>query len=148
MLHRRCNEKKRKRTLWYTTPMSNSQHYGGAIWTNHALERLLQRGLSQDMAFQAFSSPDRSFSGKQPGTTEFQRRFNQHLVTIIAKPNEKHEWIILSCWIDPPMIGTQDAIKQDAYRKFQKNYRTASGWHKMWLLFLKQVKYLITGKQY
>jgi len=126
--------------------MSNSQYYGGAIWTNHALERLLQRGLSQDMAFQAFSTPDKSFAGKQTGTTEFQKQFGIHKVTIIAKPNEKREWIILSAWIDPPMLGTQDARKQESYKKFQKNYRNASGWQKMGMLFLKQLKYLITGK--
>ena len=112
-----------------------SKHYGNAIWTNHALERLGQRGLSQDLAWQAFSSPDRKFNGKNHGTTEFQKRFGSSLVTIIAKQNEKREWIILSNWIDPPLPGTIDYYKKEDYKKYQQ----AGFWGKFFMILKKQI---------
>jgi hypothetical protein len=111
------------------------QYYAGAIWTNHALERLDQRGLSQDLAGRTFNAPDKSFPGKQAGTIEYQKRFGTSLVTVIAKQNEKNEWIILSCWIDPPLAGTQDHKKQQQWRNYQK----ASFWGKMWHIVKQQL---------
>lgn len=110
-------------------------YYQGAIWTNHALERLNQRGLSQDLAGKTFQYPDKTLQGKEKGTTEFQRKFNNSLVTVIAKQNEKKEWIILSCWIDPPLPGSPDIKRREEYRKYQK----ASFWGKMWISFKKQL---------
>jgi hypothetical protein len=115
--------------------MSFNQYYGNAIWTNHALERLGQRGLSQDLAWQAFRYPDQSFQGKNPGTTEYQKKFGKSLVTIIAKQNEKREWIILSCWIDPPLPGSIDIKKQEDWKKYKK----AGFWGKFWLTVKKQL---------
>src|SRR3989344_5960746 len=115
--------------------MGNYQHYGGAIWTNHALQRLGQRGLTQELAWKAFNSPHHSLPGKNPGTIEFQKRFNKSLITIIAKQNEKKEWIILSCWIDPPLPGSIDIKKKDEWQKYQK----AGFWGKMFLTLRKQL---------
>lgn len=120
------------------------QHYGGAIWTNHALQRMGERLLPQDMAYQAFRSPDRSFPGKQPGTSQYQKQFGKSLVTIIATQNEKREWIILSCWIDPPLPGTIDSRKKDEYIK----YRNATTWGKFLIVLKRQLKLLFTGKYY
>lgn len=110
-------------------------HYRGAIWTTHALERLGQRGLSQDIAWQTFSSPDRQLPGKNPGTTELQKRFGPSLVTVITKQNEKKEWIILSNWIDPPLPGTIDYYKKEEYQRYQK----AGFWGKIFLSLKKQL---------
>lgn len=113
----------------------SQHHYAGAIWTNHALERLIQRGLSQELAGQAFSSPDRIFSGKQPGTQERQKKFENSLVTIISKQNERHEWIILSAWIDPPLPGTADYKKKKQYLR----YKNAGFWERLWYILIKQL---------
>jgi hypothetical protein len=115
--------------------MQGSRNYGGAIWTNHALERMEQRYLPQDMAWQAFQHPDTSFAGKQPGTTESIKQFGSSKVTIISKQNEQREWIILSCWIDPPLPGTKDYKKKQAYKSFQK----AGFWGKLWLTLRHQL---------
>src|SRR5690242_10196221 len=116
---------------------SFSQHYSGVIWTNHALERLAQRQFPQDMALQTFRTPDRTLSGKQSGTTEYQKRFGSSLVTVIARQNEKQEWIILSCWIDPPLPGTLDSKKKEAYKHYQK----ASNWGKFWITLKQQLHF-------
>lgn len=112
-----------------------SRNYGNVIWTNHALDRLGQRGLSQQMAYQAFSNPDSSFPGKKPGTTEYQKHFGNSLVTIIATQTEKREWLILSCWIDPPLPGSIDSKKNEYY----KAYKKAGFWGKFWLTLKKQI---------
>jgi hypothetical protein len=109
--------------------------YGSAIWTNHAMERLNQRGLSQNLAWQAFNKPDKSFAGKEHGTTESQKRFGESLVTIISKRNDKGEWLILSCWIDPPLPGTMDYYKKEDYKKYNK----AGFWGKVFLTLKKQL---------
>lgn len=119
--------------------MSGQRVYGGAIWTNHALERLGQRGLSQDLASQTFNRPDKSIPGKQSGTMEYQKRFGPSLVTVIAGKTEKNEWLILSCWIDPPLPGSIDIGKKEAWLSYRKQYEKAGFWGKLWLVFLKQL---------
>jgi len=114
--------------------MSNS-HYGGVIWTNHALERLKRRGLSQDMAIQTFKHPDQSFSGNQSDSFVYEKKFDEKRVSVIAKQNEKNEWVIISCWMDPPMPGSPDAKEKKEYRQYQK----ASGWEKILLTIKKQL---------
>jgi hypothetical protein len=116
--------------------MSEAQsHYGGAIWTNHALERLGERGLSQELAWQAFSHPDKQLKGKNPNTIELQKRVGASVITIITKQNEKGEWLILSNWIDPPLPGTMDYYKKEEYKRYQKS----SFWGKVFLTLKKQL---------
>lgn len=115
--------------------MSGQQFFRGAIWTNHALERLGQRGLTQELAAQAFLYPDKSIAGKQPDTTEFQKKVKTSRITIIAKKNEKKEWIILSCWIDPPLPGSIDILKKQEYLRYQK----AGFWGKFWIHIRRQL---------
>lgn len=115
--------------------MAHQKYFAGGIWTNHALERLGQRGLSQKMAGETFSRPDKQIDGKQPGTVEFQRKYGKSLVTVIAKKNDQREWIILSCWIDPPLPGSIDILKKQQYFAYQK----ASFWGKLWIIFKRQL---------
>lgn len=129
--------------LYNNIEMGLQQHYGGAIWTNHALERLEQRKLSQEMAWSAFQYPDNSVEGKQPGSIEYRKRYGRHLITVIAKQNEKSEWIILSCWVDPPMFGTEDYQKRQDYlqerRSEWKSYKPVKGFWPNVLSILKEI---------
>ena len=115
--------------------MSYKQYYKGLIWTNHAIDRMKNRGLSQDMAADAFSHSDRYFEGKTKGVTEYQKRFSDSRVTVIAKQNEKNEWVVLSAWIDPPLPGSNGAKEKEQYKKYQK----AGFWARLWLTLKKQL---------
>lgn len=115
--------------------MSYSNYYKGVIWTNHANLRMQERGLSQDRAYQAFNNPDKTIKGKEKDTFEFQKNVDNSKTTIIAKKNEKNEWVILSAWIDPPLPGTLDFKRKEEYKKYQK----ASFWGKIFLTFKKQL---------
>lgn len=115
--------------------MSSKRAYGGAIWTNHALERLGQRGLTQELAWKAFRYPENSKRGKQKDSWEYRKKFGNSTVTVIAKQNEKYEWIILSCWIDPPLPGYFDDRKKKAYLKYKK----AGFWGQLWRDFKRDL---------
>jgi len=115
--------------------MNLNKHYGNIIWTNHALDRLNQRGLTQSLAYQSFAHPDKKFPGKNHGTTEFQKKTAKSLVTIIATQNEQKEWLVLSCWINPPLPGSIDIEKKNYYRAYKK----ASFWGKFWVILKRQL---------
>src|SRR4051812_36400359 len=112
-----------------------STHYGNLIWTNHALDRLSQRGLSQEKALIAFRNPDNSSPGSTPGSMQFTKYFGSSKVTLVGKENERREWIIISAWIDPPFPGSADDRKQRAFRE----YRDAKGWKKIFLSVMRQI---------
>lgn len=116
------------------------------VFTNHAIERMRERGISGEWAYQTVKHPDKLFSGKEKGTTEFQKQFSQYTITAIAKKNEIGEWVTLSVWMDPPLPGTKDASRKDKYlkylrdeREFQKKYKKAGFWKRFILTALKQL---------
>lgn len=76
-----------------------NKNYGGIIWTNHALDRLRERGIKQGDAFAAFHHPDQSRPGaKGKGSMVYYKSFRKERIEVVAKKNEKGEWIILSVW--------------------------------------------------
>lgn len=115
--------------------MKYARNYGGIVWTNHALERLHQRKLPQEIAFLAYQSPDQRIPGKKAGMIELQKQYGQSLITLIVNQNERHEWIVVSAWIDPPLPGTMDYKKKQDW----KAYKKAGFWGKLWLTFKKQL---------
>lgn len=115
--------------------MSGQREYGGIIWTNHALERLIQRGLAQKDALDAFRNPDTTLVGKNPGSVEHIKHFSQSKVTIIAKQNEQNQWLVISAWIDPPLPGSPDWYKKEEYKKYQKS----GFWGKFFMTLKKQI---------
>ncbi|MEP7166719.1 MAG: hypothetical protein ABI758_01920 [Candidatus Woesebacteria bacterium] len=103
------------------------------IFTNHVKDRIHDRRMNTSQIEHAFHSPDKKYSGKEAGTTVFEKQFGSQRVTVITKQNDRHEWIVISAWIDPPHAGTQDAKK----RAYWQEYRRAGFWGKWWVM-LKQ----------
>lgn len=108
--------------------------YQNLIFTNHALGRLSERGFTKEMAYQTFSNSDKKTVGKNGGT-EFVKKFGAQTITVVSKQNEKYEWIVLSCWIDPPLPGTRDERLKEDYKKYQK----AGFWGKIFLTIKRQI---------
>jgi hypothetical protein len=80
-------------------------HYGGVIWTNHALDRLRERGIKQGDAWATWRNPQTSKKGTVAGSWVYYRNYNGTQIEVVAKQNavlagrqEKKEWIILSVW--------------------------------------------------
>ncbi len=114
--------------------MADAHYYGNLIWTNHVLDRLKERGLSQEMVWRAVQNPDRSFSGRENGSMHYERKNDSHTITVILKKNQRNENVVISAWMDPPLAGTKDAQKKQSYWEYQK----APEWKK-WLLSFKKM---------
>lgn len=72
--------------------------YGGIIWTNHALQRLSERGISQGDAWATWNRPEQSRYSATKGAWIYYRTYGDQRIEVVAKQNEKKEWIILSVW--------------------------------------------------
>lgn len=75
--------------------------FGGVIWTNHAMKRLRERGIKQGDAWAAWRRPDYSRQAKNKGSFVYYKTYGVTRVEVVAKKNEKGEWIILSVWSRP-----------------------------------------------
>lgn len=94
-----------------------------------------ERGLSYDYVRETVKTPEKSFAGKERGTTESIRYFGNSKVTIVSKKNNSSEVVVLSAWIDPPLKGTKDAKKRERYEKYQK----AGFWGKLFIILKQQI---------
>ena len=73
-------------------------HYGGVIWTNHALQRLKERGIKQGDAWATWRNPQQSRRGTVSGSWVYYRNYGTDQIEVVSKKNEKGEWLILSVW--------------------------------------------------
>ena len=76
------------------------RNFGGVIWTNHALSRLQERGIKQGDAWATWNRPEQSRKGTSGGWVYY-RNWGGTQIEVVAKQNEKKEWIILSVWSRP-----------------------------------------------
>jgi hypothetical protein len=90
-------------------------HYGGVIWTNHALDRLRERGIKQGDAWAAWRNPQASKKGTIAGSWVYYHDYNGTQIEVVAKQNERREWIILSVW---SRRSTQDYRKPKSFLSF------------------------------
>jgi hypothetical protein len=80
------------------------KEFGGVIWTNHALQRLKDRGVKQGDAWVTWRRPEQSRYAKDKGAWIYYRTFGNQKVEVVAKQNpstgsgQAGEWIILSVW--------------------------------------------------
>lgn len=75
-----------------------NRNYGGVIWTDHALQRLAERNISQEDAWMTFQHPQQSRPATNPGSWVYYKTYGAQKIEVVAKQNEKKEWIILSVW--------------------------------------------------
>jgi hypothetical protein len=78
-----------------------NKNFGGIIWTNHSLEKLRERKIKQGDAWAAWKNPEQSRKAKIPGAWIYYRTYGNKRIEVVAKQNEKKEWIILSVWSRP-----------------------------------------------
>ncbi len=99
--------------------MSYSSHFKGLIWTNHVIKRLQERKIPQEWAWRAFKYPDSIHKGKKLNTTEHVKKYQDLTITLIATKNDRKEWILISCWVDPPLPGSIDIKKRKEYMRLK-----------------------------
>lgn len=74
-----------------------NNRYGGVIWTNHAMDRMRERGIKQGDAWATFNRPGKSRKGAS-GNWVYLRNWGGEQIEVVAKQDQKREWIILSVW--------------------------------------------------
>lgn len=100
--------------IGYNSDMDN--RFGGVIWTNHALSRLRERGIKQGDAWATFNRPEQSRKGTS-GNWVYYKNWEGEQIEVVAKQNEKHEWIILSVWSRPRSFKGENSPKTKAHSK-------------------------------
>jgi len=112
--------------------MKNNR-FGGAIWTDHALERMKERGIPKEYAIDSFKSPD--FSEVNRNGLKLTKKIEDKTITMVSTRNERGESVIVSIWMDPPMVGTKDYKNKQRYNE----YRKAGIGKKIWMTILRQI---------
>jgi hypothetical protein len=74
------------------------KHFGGVIWTNHVLQRLEERGVSQGEALSTLKHPERSRYAAVKSAWVYNRTINHRDIEVVATQNEKREWVVMSVW--------------------------------------------------
>lgn len=108
--------------------MAVSTRYKDTIWTNHVLERLEDRNIPQELAWRTLWYPDTTKKGQHSHTKEFTKKIENRIITVIATPNEKKEWIVMSCWAHPPFPGSIDIAKKKRYLQYKHSSLTGKIW--------------------
>lgn len=75
-----------------------NKNFGGVIWTNHAIERMRERGIKQGDAWAVWRRPDQSKYAKSKGAWVYYKTWGDTKIEVVAKKNERKEWVILSVW--------------------------------------------------
>ncbi len=92
------------------------KNYGGVIWTNHALQRLTQRGIKQGDAWATWKNPEQSRYATSQAAWVYYKTYGNLRIEVVAKKNEKGEWIILSVW-SKHVYGTQSEPQIESFWK-------------------------------
>lgn len=104
------------------------------IWTNHALKRLSERKITGDHIREVLTRPDHT-SKRSDNAMEIRKIIDGTTFATIIKRNHMGEYIIISCWANPPFPGTKDYKKRQRYLAMQK----APLMKKLWLIFLTKI---------
>ncbi len=101
--------------------MDNS--YGGVIWTNHALDRMSERRIKQGDAWATWKRPDSSRRSSSGDAWVYYKTYGDQRIEVLAKKNEKKEWIMLSVWskkVTPEKKPQKTSWKSKIGKLFEK----------------------------
>ncbi|MCL2110546.1 DUF4258 domain-containing protein [Microgenomates group bacterium] len=82
------------------------------IFTNHALERIRLRHLSESDIIATVTNPTKTFPSDKSGETKFLRTIKKRRYQVIAKwLSDQNSWLVVSAWVrgeeDPePILWT------------------------------------------
>lgn len=71
------------------------------IWTNHALQRLKERGIKQTDAWATWNNPDQSRYAASKGAWIYYKTYSNQKIEVVVKKNDKGESVVLSVWSKP-----------------------------------------------
>jgi len=77
------------------------REYGGFVWTDHAIQRMRERGVKQGDAWATLRNPDKSRPPKVSGEWVYYKTFGKETIEVVATQNNKKEWVVVSVWSKP-----------------------------------------------
>ena len=86
--------------------------YGSIIWTNHALDRMNDRGIKQSAAWATWRNPDQSEYAKTKGAWIYYKTFIGERIEVVAKKNDEGKWVVLSVW-SKTVFHKKEKMKKD-----------------------------------
>lgn len=90
------------------------REYKGLIFTNHALDRLKERGISQGDAWATWRNPDQTRYAKSKDAWIYYKTYGNQKLEIVAKQNERKEWLVISAW-SRPAYGEHQEKKREGF---------------------------------
>jgi len=76
------------------------KNYKNLVFTNHALERLKLRSISQDQVQQVLSYPDKKNPSNKLQQVKFIRLIDNRNIHLVAKYlSDQNKWLIVSVWV-------------------------------------------------
>lgn len=93
------------------------REYKGLIFTNHALSRIRERGLTQSDVWAVWHSPDSSKYAKSRGGWVYRKKINKEIVEVVAKKNDNNQWVVLSAWHKGPKDGYRTGVFMSLIKK-------------------------------
>lgn len=78
-----------------------NRNFGGIIWTNHAMERMRQRGIKQGDAWATWHNPQQTRKAATQGAWIYYRTYGSEKIEVVVSKNDKGEWVVLSVWSRP-----------------------------------------------
>jgi hypothetical protein len=73
---------------------------GEIIWTHHLEQRLSQRGVSRNEAYDTIRHPDKTQKSPKGGY-RFSKNFSHKQVTVVAD-NKTGQWLVITAWSATP----------------------------------------------
>lgn len=91
------------------------RNFGGVVWTDHALQRLRERGIKQGDAWATFQRPEQSRYATTRGAWIYYKTYGDSKIEVVAKQNERKQWIILTVWSRP--VFEKHGHKHQTFKK-------------------------------
>ena len=75
-----------------------NKEYKSLVFTNHGLDRLESRSITQDMVWRAISNQNKKYHEK--GKTKFIATINGRRIHVVAEKLQKEgKWLVISAWV-------------------------------------------------
>jgi len=86
------------------------RRYKELVFTNHALDRLKERGVLMSEAWATWRRPRQSNYAATKGAWVYERRWGKRQIEVVAKQNEHKQWVVLSVWANDLRYGPQKPL--------------------------------------
>lgn len=74
-------------------------YYQSLIFTNHGLERLASRSITQSMVWQVVSHPDKQFNEANNKVKFVGMLGNRRLHVVAQRLEKEKKWLVISAWV-------------------------------------------------